>query len=289
VGKPPPRVDGATCRQAANGGQGACQQQVAPHSRQTKHRATSISPIPQTLTFQSTDKRHFGQSLSLACNTRAQRAPSFKTQARTYFHSTLFNPLNAELNPICHSLALVGARPIFHVSRIRVKLIGVQGDTQSLRNEPRTSPQRHHHLVCQPRNVTAHKTAILVNVFQQPRNKMLKIHENNFQMDRQRTYNVNIVGRSRNRCCHGNATLRHLRSVHMHEAGNNIRTVDCSFGNAIMGPYALLPQLRQVSYCGRSSGQGFNLYEPCVLYIERAYRYPPNVAFYIFFFNNYKY
>jgi hypothetical protein len=33
----------------------------------------------------------------------------------------------------------------------------------------------------------------------------------------------------------------------------------------------------------------FNLSEPCVLYIGRAYRYPPNVRFYIFFFNNYKY
>ena len=31
------------------------------------------------------------------------------------------NPLNAELNPICHLLALLGAHPIFHVSRIRVK------------------------------------------------------------------------------------------------------------------------------------------------------------------------
>jgi hypothetical protein len=30
------------------------------------------------------------------------------------------NPLNTELNPICHLLALLGARPIFHVSRIRV-------------------------------------------------------------------------------------------------------------------------------------------------------------------------
>jgi hypothetical protein len=30
------------------------------------------------------------------------------------------NPLNAELNPICHLLALVGAHPIFHVSRIKV-------------------------------------------------------------------------------------------------------------------------------------------------------------------------
>jgi hypothetical protein len=31
-----------------------------------------------------------------------------------------FNPLNAELNPICHLLALLGAHPIFHVSGIRV-------------------------------------------------------------------------------------------------------------------------------------------------------------------------
>jgi hypothetical protein len=31
------------------------------------------------------------------------------------------NPLNAELNPICHLLALLGAHPIFHISRIKVK------------------------------------------------------------------------------------------------------------------------------------------------------------------------
>ena len=31
-----------------------------------------------------------------------------------------FNPLNAELNPIRHLLALIGARHIVHVSRIRV-------------------------------------------------------------------------------------------------------------------------------------------------------------------------
>jgi len=30
------------------------------------------------------------------------------------------NPLNAELNPICHFLALLGAHHILHVSRIRV-------------------------------------------------------------------------------------------------------------------------------------------------------------------------
>jgi len=31
-----------------------------------------------------------------------------------------FNPLNTELNPICHLLALLGAHPVLHVSRIRV-------------------------------------------------------------------------------------------------------------------------------------------------------------------------
>ena len=41
-----------------------------------------------------------------------------------------FNPLNAELNPIRHLLALVRARHIVHVSRIRVNgrlLISVVG------------------------------------------------------------------------------------------------------------------------------------------------------------------
>ena len=32
-----------------------------------------------------------------------------------------FNPLNAELNAICHLLALLGAHHFLHVSRIRVK------------------------------------------------------------------------------------------------------------------------------------------------------------------------
>jgi hypothetical protein len=31
------------------------------------------------------------------------------------------NPLNVQLNPICHLLALLGAHPILHVSRIKVK------------------------------------------------------------------------------------------------------------------------------------------------------------------------
>ena len=32
----------------------------------------------------------------------------------------ILNPLNAELNPICHLLALLGAHHIFHVSGLRV-------------------------------------------------------------------------------------------------------------------------------------------------------------------------
>ena len=32
-----------------------------------------------------------------------------------------FNPLDAELNPICHLLALLGAHHILDVSRVRVK------------------------------------------------------------------------------------------------------------------------------------------------------------------------
>jgi hypothetical protein len=31
------------------------------------------------------------------------------------------NPLNADLNPVCHLLALLGAHNILHISRIRVK------------------------------------------------------------------------------------------------------------------------------------------------------------------------
>ena len=38
-----------------------------------------------------------------------------------YIGRTVLNPLNAKLNPICHLLALLGAHPILHVSRIRAK------------------------------------------------------------------------------------------------------------------------------------------------------------------------
>jgi hypothetical protein len=37
-----------------------------------------------------------------------------------------FNPFNAQLNPICHLLALLGAHHILHVSGLRVKVTGWQ-------------------------------------------------------------------------------------------------------------------------------------------------------------------
>jgi hypothetical protein len=42
------------------------------------------------------------------------------TGERRKIHNEELNPLNAQLNPICHLLALLGAHHILHVSRIRV-------------------------------------------------------------------------------------------------------------------------------------------------------------------------
>ena len=38
-------------------------------------------------------------------------------------YKIIFNPLNAELNPICHMLALLGGATIVVVSRLRFKLV----------------------------------------------------------------------------------------------------------------------------------------------------------------------
>jgi hypothetical protein len=39
-----------------------------------------------------------------------------------YACTQYINPLNAELNPICHLLALLGAHHIFHVNVLRVNV-----------------------------------------------------------------------------------------------------------------------------------------------------------------------
>jgi len=49
----------------------------------------------------------------------------------------LINSLNAELNPVCHLLALIGAHHILHVSRIVVKwLCEMHGATIKIKNIP---------------------------------------------------------------------------------------------------------------------------------------------------------
>jgi len=50
--------------------------------------------------------------------------PFVKTVILVHSNHTMLttNPLNAELNPICHLLALLGAHHTLHVSRIRVNL-----------------------------------------------------------------------------------------------------------------------------------------------------------------------
>jgi hypothetical protein len=52
-------------------------------------------------------------------NSRVQE--DYSPQQKLYLDEVGLNPLNAGLNPICHLLALLGAHPILHVSRIRVK------------------------------------------------------------------------------------------------------------------------------------------------------------------------
>jgi hypothetical protein len=80
-----------------------------------------------------TEQQPFGECLSLY--QEGLIPDSVMTKAEKFFETLhlcsvltysvvreLLNPLNAELNPICHLLALLGAHHIFHVSGLRVNL-----------------------------------------------------------------------------------------------------------------------------------------------------------------------
>jgi hypothetical protein len=59
------------------------------------------------------------------CGSKLQNREMYvqpSVQINTFFLA--LNPLNAELNPICHLLALLGAHHILHVSRIKFKDLG---------------------------------------------------------------------------------------------------------------------------------------------------------------------
>ena len=46
--------------------------------------------------------------------------PHIQLKILSFFQQIVLNPLDAELNPICHLVALLGAHPILHISRISV-------------------------------------------------------------------------------------------------------------------------------------------------------------------------
>jgi hypothetical protein len=66
------------------------------------------------------------------CATSRKISGSILDVVTQVFHC--LNPLNTELNLICHLLTLLGAHPILHVSSIRVNLSGrttTLGSTQA--------------------------------------------------------------------------------------------------------------------------------------------------------------
>jgi hypothetical protein len=58
--------------------------------------------------------------LTVWARTRVQN-DFYHLHSLRFSNSLHINPLNAELNPICHLLALAGAHHFVHVSRLRVK------------------------------------------------------------------------------------------------------------------------------------------------------------------------
>jgi len=60
------------------------------------------------------------ETIPEAAHIQLRRGPPDDEQGKCSKHVEEFNPLNAELNPICYLLALLGAHHFLHVSRIRV-------------------------------------------------------------------------------------------------------------------------------------------------------------------------
>ena len=60
-------------------------------------------------------------SVLIIISVSMSRSQCFRAKFHVHLKKNSVNPLNAELNPIRHLLALLGARHIVHVSRIRVK------------------------------------------------------------------------------------------------------------------------------------------------------------------------
>jgi len=72
----------------------------------------------------------------------AQYGQNTMRQRKVYEWVERFNPLNAELNPICHLLVLLGAHHILHVSRKRVKSGRTHVTDEGRSGRPSTSRSR---------------------------------------------------------------------------------------------------------------------------------------------------
>jgi len=66
------------------------------------------------------DEKIKQQIVAVLAEKLPSRLPDSPQWIKQVFENYCFNPLSAELNPICHLLALLGAHHIFHVSGLRV-------------------------------------------------------------------------------------------------------------------------------------------------------------------------
>ena len=86
-----------------------------------------IRMLQRTEMLQRTRRNTIGRRSTRVCMMFRAFPPWLKRQSSSLLSfvrfSYQFNPLNAELNSICHLLALLGAHHIFHVSRIRVNSV----------------------------------------------------------------------------------------------------------------------------------------------------------------------
>ena len=62
----------------------------------------------------------------LKCGVLMNGISKFSPCITVHYTEQSVNPLNAELNPICHLLALLGVHHFLHVSRIRVKSLNLR-------------------------------------------------------------------------------------------------------------------------------------------------------------------
>jgi hypothetical protein len=98
------------------------------YPRYVKHKAHSPPDfVLKAKKARQKEVHYFTRSLASLYTQRSARHPSgmpwVGIQALLVQHTCIsVNPSNAELNPFCHLLALLGAHPILHVSRIRVNI-----------------------------------------------------------------------------------------------------------------------------------------------------------------------